>query len=90
MNQFLKAIFLVSILATRATAMPLALSGTSPAVVPRGNDADDTYHTITPHDNGKRGDDADDTYHTITPHEMEKRGDDADDTYHTITPHEME
>ncbi|KAK8057511.1 hypothetical protein PG996_011448 [Apiospora saccharicola] len=90
MKQFLKTIFLVSILATRATAMPLALSSNSPAVVPRGSDADDAYHTITPHDNEKRGDDADDAYHTITPHEMEKRGDDADDAYHTITPHEME
>jgi hypothetical protein len=53
------------------------------AMMKRGDDADDAYHTITPH--SKRGDDADDAYHTITPHD--KRGDDADDAYHTITPH---
>jgi hypothetical protein len=35
------------------------------AMMKRGDDADDAYHTITPH--SKRGDDADDAYHTITP-----------------------
>ncbi|KAI1086708.1 hypothetical protein F5B19DRAFT_498102 [Rostrohypoxylon terebratum] len=70
--------------AAQGIAAPLARSNAG-SLVARGDDADDTYHTITPH-NEKRGDDADDTYHTITPHE--RRGDDADDTYHTITPHE--
>ncbi|KAL2014512.1 hypothetical protein VTN00DRAFT_2037 [Thermoascus crustaceus] len=71
---------LLALLVSQVAAVPIS---TYAGTVKRGNDADDAYHTITPHE--KRGDDADDAYHTITPHD--KRGDDADDAYHTITPH---
>ncbi|KAJ3476865.1 hypothetical protein NLG97_g8995 [Lecanicillium saksenae] len=85
----------LAFLAAKLNAAPVAIdevemsSPDAPGAHFRGDDADQAYHTITPHPKDHfRGDDADQVYHTITPHRKDHfRGDDADQVYHTIIPH---